>query len=106
MILYVEALAEQMRARALSQGFEPGHDPYNSASSIRAVDFEQIGQMRADFYADEAFISACVDLPDEFIRRAVADLKAIDFRPGPSAVKQARYSAIALEEDRDVSVPA
>jgi hypothetical protein len=82
-----------IHARALSQGFESGHDPYNSADMARAIDF---GIERSEFHADDAVASVAV-LGD-------ADIRA-EVRPrlpaGPDAVAQARYSAIALEGDRE-----
>lgn len=79
-------------SRALSQGFEPGHDPYDSDARLRGTTF---GQTRAQFHADEAWFS----IADEEIRYWIS--KDSRIKPaGPEAVKQASYSAIALEADR------
>jgi hypothetical protein len=76
---------------ALSEGFEPGYDPYNSADVARPIDF---GVSKAEFLADEAAASSQF-LDDDSIRRVVRPKPA-----GHDAVRQARYGAIALEADR------
>ncbi|MGH6631746.1 MAG: hypothetical protein ACREB0_00175 [Sphingopyxis sp.] len=82
-----------VHARALSQGYESGHDPYNSADVARAIDFEI---ERSEFHADDA-VASVIELADADVRRGWG-------RPaetGPQAAAQARYSAIAVEADRE-----
>jgi hypothetical protein len=82
--------------QALSQGFEPGHDPRNSAESLRGTVF---GQTRQEWHADEAFFS----IADDTIRAVVLACSPGMKPPGPEAVRSASYSAIAAEADREES---
>lgn len=84
-----------VHARALSQGFESGHDPYNSADVARAIDF---GIERSEFHADDA-VASIIELADADVQRGWGR----PVKTGSDAVKQARYSAIALEGDRESS---
>lgn len=76
---------------ALSQGYEPGADPYNSASSFRPIDFSI---PRPVFHADEALLS--VTLSNAEIFRVVRPRLAA----GANAIAQAGFGAHALEQDR------
>lgn len=78
--------------KPLSQGYEPGFDPYDTMSTFRPIDF---GIARPTFHADEALIS--VTLTDTAIRRALR----VRLPPGPKAIAQASYSAHALESERE-----
>jgi hypothetical protein len=79
--------------QALSQGFEPGHDPRNSATALRGTMF---GQTRREWHADEAFFS----IVDDEIRAVVEACSPGMRPPGADAVRSASYSAIAVESDR------
>ena len=86
------------RYRALSQGFEPGHDPYDTTRpsnrpTHRATLF---GQDLLEFLADEAVLS----IADEDIRREVGVAPHAHYPTGPSAIAEAAHGAYWTETDR------
>ena len=88
-----ELIEFKRHRKALSQGYEPGIDPYAfNPSDDPTFEF----RLETDFHAIEA-AGTIVFVDDAHVRRGWG-------RPvetGPDAAAQARYSAIVLEGDRE-----